>query len=154
MMAWKDETPLEANWCLTLQRRKIKVSFISFPVIKIVSVVSPPPQIQAVYLLNIVTNKRELWIRDVCCKCFPLKKMKSIQKLSININILLAILRCFDSVWNGHRYVYRSENITCNWNLTPSLLSTWREFYYVRYLPPYCGLSCDPPAKDMLKLAH
>ena len=52
-------------------------------------------------------------------------------------------------MWNGHRYVYRSENITCyiNWNLTPSLLCTWREFYYVRYLPPYCGLSCDPPAR-------
>lgn len=150
-MAWKDETPLEANWCLTLQKKKNK-GFIYFISSYKNSLSGVPPQIQAVYLLNIVTNKRELWIRDVCCKCFPLKKMKSIQKLSININILLAILSALIQ-WNGHRYVYRSENITCNWI---SLLHycLLEEFYYVRYLPPYCGLSCDPPAKDMLKLAH
>ena len=29
MMGWKDKTPLEANWCLTLQRKKIN-GFIYF----------------------------------------------------------------------------------------------------------------------------
>lgn len=141
MMAWKDKTPykqiniwLKWNFSFNFLSGCLKKKSLS------------PPNSSSIFVNENIINQRELWVRDVCCKY----NSQIGKRKETNFCILLAILRCFDSMWNGHSCLFRSENITwyINWNLTLLCYCLLEEnFTMLGICPPIVGWVVNPPKR-------